>query len=273
MLNYCFLKQSFHPDPQFSITDLTSNKKGKRATTSVVAPQGNCLSHDYIHCPAAGSEAPTIDFSPDTPVMGQRIQFENSNELPEVSEIADSQQTAVGSQFSDLGQLPVDSQMELSPIPRPSGAESNDVAFDCHHFEEDSEEGSQDLPASQASKASSRSRSFAIGSNETCPKLLKEAQQGHVYDIPPPVSVDTMFQLELSCLESVDEILIPEGIDITKCSWDETTDADLDVLVKALNYSNCVQNEVSWRIGRFICKSYFLGSSMAASCVSNTHFG
>ena len=205
--------------------------------------------------------------------MGQGIQFANSNQLPEVSEIADSQQTAEGSQFTDSVQLPIDLQMELSPIPRPSGVESNGFAPDSHHFELDSEDHSQDLPASQESKASSHSRAFGIGchsskdrylaslkhsatrTNETCSKLSVEAQQGHVYDMPPPVSSDTMFQLELSSLESLDEILIPEGVDVSRCSWDETTNADLDVLVKALKYSDCVQNEVFWRIGRFICKS------------------
>ena len=73
--------------------------------------------------------------------------------------------------------------------------------------------------------------------------------------MPPPFSLDTLFQLELSCLESLDEILIPEGVDVSQCSWYETTNADLEVLAKALKYSNCVQKNVALRIGRFICKS------------------
>ena len=127
--------------------------------------------------------------------------------------------------------------------------------------------------ASQGSKASSHSRAFGIGchsskdrylaslkhsatrTNETCSKLLVEAQQGHVYDMPPLVSSDTIFQLELSCLESLDDIRIQEGVDVSRCSWDEATNADQDMLVKALKYSDCVQNEVYWRIGHFICKS------------------
>ena len=252
------------------------------ATTSVDAHPGNCSSNlndegeassDSLHCPEAASEAQAVDSSPDTPVMGQGIQFANSNQLPKVLEIADSQHTAEGSQFTDSVQLPVDLQIELSPIPRPSGVESSAVAHESHHFELDSEDHSEDLPASQESKASSHSRAFGIGchsskdrymaslkhsatrTNETCSKLLVEAQQDHVYDMPPPVSSDTIFQLELSCLESLDEICIPEGVDVSWCSWDEATNADLDVLVKALKYSDCVQNEVYWRIGHFICKS------------------
>ena len=36
-----------------------------------------------LHCPEAASEAQTVDSLLDTPVMGQGIQFANSNMLPE----------------------------------------------------------------------------------------------------------------------------------------------------------------------------------------------
>ena len=266
------LKTVLGYDHCFSITDRTSNNQRKGATTSVVASPGNFSSMNYegeassdsLHCPEARSEAQTVDPSPDTPVMGQGIQFANLNQLPEVLEIADSQQTAEGSQFTDAVQLPVNLQMELSPMPRPSGIESNGVAPDPQHFELDSEDHSQDLPDSQESKASSHSRAFgigchsskdrylaslkhsALGTNETCSKLSVEAQQGRVHDMPPPFSLDTLFQLELSCLESVDEILIPEGVDVSRCSWDETTNADLDVLVKALLCTRARGSSVAW---------------------------
>ena len=57
------------------------------------------------------------------------------------------------------------------------------------------------------------------------------------FRIPPPVSEDTMFQLELSSLESVEEIPIVEGVDVAKCSWDETTSADfcIEIVLKISN--------------------------------------
>ena len=87
-------------------------------------PTGNCSSYlndkgkassDSLHCPEAISEAQTVDPSPDKPVMGQGIQVANSNQLPNVSEIADSQQTAERSQFINLVQLPVDYNQTLYP--------------------------------------------------------------------------------------------------------------------------------------------------------------
>ena len=147
------------------------------------------------------------------------------------------------------------------------------VAPDFHNFAVDSEDHSQDMPVLQESKASSHSRTCEVGYrsskdrynasmkhsatriHETCSNLLREAQQGHVYDMPTPVSSDTVLQLYLSCFESLDKILILEGVDITRCAWDETTNAGLDMQVEAFKYSDCVQNKIFWRIGHFICKT------------------
>ncbi|XP_065071039.1 uncharacterized protein LOC135695789, partial [Rhopilema esculentum] len=75
------------------------------------------------------------------------------------------------------------------------------------------------------------------------------------YVLPPPSSKDNIFQLDLPYYGCADVVLIPEGIDLSNHSWDEENNAELDVLIAALNYSHAVRNRIFWQVGRFLVHS------------------